>query len=77
MKARIKINARLKPRPLFEIRYVKENFRGSNVIFGVAGNLYGVYLCIYPFVFSITISRKIKPSALTPEERAEIEQENP
>jgi hypothetical protein len=74
MKARIRINARLN-RPMFEIRYITADKRKSIVLFGIAANLYGVYICLYPFLFSITMSRKIKPALLTAEERAEIEKE--
>lgn len=75
-KARIKINAQIKPRPMFEIRYVKPYLRGSFPIIGFGANLYGVYICVHPFYLSLTIARKIEPSPLTKEEMRILEQDN-
>lgn len=67
---KIKINARLKPRPLFEIRFVTKQY--SRVLLGLATDRYGVCFVIWPFVLSLTVMRKIKPSKLTEEEIAEL-----
>ena len=65
------VNLMVRPRPMFEIRYNPERFR-TRILFGLHANLYGLYVCIYPFTFSITMSRKITPTKLTPEEVAEL-----
>ena len=69
---RIKINARLKPYPFFEIRYIKANMRGSTGLLSVFANRFGFGILLYPFVFSVQIIRSIRPTPLTKEEIEEI-----
>jgi hypothetical protein len=73
---KIKINARLKPRPFFEIRYIKSNFGGSIPLIGISANNCGIYLCLWPLYLSLTISRKLKPSPLTEEEKENLRQDD-
>jgi len=76
VKSRVKINARLKPRPFFEIRYIKVNHAGSFPIVGFGANLYGVYVCVHPLYLSLEVSRKLKPSPLTEEEKEILRQDD-
>jgi hypothetical protein len=77
MNGKIKINARLN-RPMFEIRYITADKRKSIVLFGIAANIYGLYFCLYPFIFSVTQvawKKPIRPTPLTAEELKEVEEQ--
>ena len=69
---RLKINARLRPYPFFEIRYIKAGMRGSTGLLSVFANQFGFGILLYPLVLSIQIIRKIKPTPLTKEEIEEF-----
>lgn len=73
---KIKVNARLKPNPLFEIRYIRSNYGGSFPIIGVWLNTYSLMFALHPFYLSFMIARGVRPSPFTEIEKEILRQED-
>lgn len=64
---KLSLTARLKPWPLFEVRWIKDRWR-SRILFAIGCSMHNLSICIRPFLFTVSRIQKIKPTPLSEEE---------